>query len=257
MIRSYTIDKKNTYVIGMELGISSVTVRSYLKRAGITISNQKYKFNENYFREIDTSNKAYFLGFIYADGCVFPPKNSCAIKLKREDDYILEQFKKELGSSKPLNYTESKLIVGTNYIGKAQSKIEINSKIMIEDLQRLGVTQNKSLTLKFPNDIIFMRDFIRGYFDGDGCIYFSQKRIMLNFIGSEYFCKGLCNFLQNNLNINVITKQDKRGKSWYIFIFRIKDVLKFCNYIYYDPTCIKLNRKFKKFEDYVINKRLL
>lgn len=257
MIRLYTIDRKNTRVIGKELGVSDVTVQSYLKKVGITLSPQKYKFNENYFNEIDTPNKAYFLGFIYADGCVFPPKNSCAIKLTREDDYILEQFKQELGSTKPLTYTKSKPIVGTQYVGKAQSKIEINSKTMVADLQRLGVTQNKSLMLKFPEKMMFMKDFIRGYFDGDGCIYNSQGRIMLNFVGSENFCKGLCEFLRASLDINVVAKQEKRGNSWYVYVLRIGDVLKFCNYIYQDRNCIKLNRKFEKFENYLKEKKLL
>lgn len=251
MIRLYTINKRNTYDIGNELNLSAVTVQSYLKKAGIQLSHQKYKFNEHYFNKIDTPNKAYFLGLIYADGCVFPKKNSCAIKLTKEDDYVLEEFKKDIDSQKPLHYTKSKPIVGTKYIGKAQSKLELNSKILIEDLSSLGVVQNKSLILKFPKNIPFIKDFIRGYFDGDGCIYNSQNRIMLNFVGSENFCKGLCDFLQSELNIPTTAKQDKRGNSWYIYILRIKDVIKFCEYIYSDKDCIKLNRKYEKFIKYL------
>jgi len=251
MIHAYVVEKKNTYQIAEELGISNPTVGSHLRKNGIVLSAQKYKFNEHYFKEINTPNKAYFLGLIYADGCVFPKKNSCAIKLTKEDDYILEEFKKDIDSQKPLNYTKSKLITGTNYIGKAQSKIELNSKILIDDLQKLGVIQNKSLVLKFPSEMPYIRDFIRGYFDGDGCIYNSQKRIMLNFVGSENFCKGLCDFLKSQLDIDVFTKQDKRGNSWYIYIHRINDVLKFCRYIYEDNNCIKLNRKYEKYKAYL------
>lgn len=251
MIHAYVVDKKNTRKIANELGISNPTVGSYLRKNGIILSNQKYKFNENYFKKIDTPNKAYFLGLIYADGCVFPKKNSCSIKLTKEDNYILEEFKKDIDSQKPLSHTKSKLIKGTNYIGKAQSKIELNSKTLIDDLEKLGVIQNKSLVLKFPSEMPYMKDFIRGYFDGDGCIYNSQKRIMLNFVGSEDFCKGFCNFLKSELDINVIAKQDKRGNSWYIYIHKIEDVLKFCKYIYEDENCIKLNRKYEKYKTYL------
>ena len=251
MIRLYTIEKRSTSDIGKELNLSGVTVQFYLKKAGIQLSHQKYKFNEHYFNKIDTPNKAYFLGLIYADGCVYPKKNSCAIKLTKEDDYILEEFKKDIDSQKPLQYTKSKPIVGTKYIGKAQSKLELNSKILIDDLISLGVVQNKSLILKFPQNIPFIKDFIRGYFDGDGCIYNSQNRIMLNFVGSEDFCKGLCNFLESELDIKVTPKQDKRGNSWYIYVVRIKDVIKFCEYIYSDKDCIKLNRKYEKFTKYM------
>ena len=252
IVNNYVSNRKSTYDIANDLGISRVTVGNYLRENNIKISHQKYKFDEEYFKEIDTSNKAYFLGLIYADGCVYPLKNSLYIKLTKEDEYILEEFKKDIKSTKPLYQRKSELIKGTSYIGKAQSKIELNSKILIEDLKTLGVVQNKSLILTFPNYIPnkFMHDFIRGYFDGDGCIYNSQGRIMLNFTGSEYFCKGLCSWLENNLNIKTKCKQDKRGKSWYLYIFRITDVLKFCNYIYQNEQELKLFRKFKKFKDY-------
>jgi hypothetical protein len=251
MIQAYVVDKKTTRQIAKELGISSTTVGHYLRKNGTVLSPQKYKFNEHYFKEINTPNKAYFLGLIYADGCVFPKKNSCSIKLTKEDDYLLEEFKKDIDSQKPLSYQKSKVITGTNYVGKAQSKIELNSKILISDLEKLGVVQNKSLILKFPSNILHMKDFLRGYFDGDGCIYNSQKRIMLNFVGSEYFCKGLCDFLKDELEINVTAKKDNRGSSWYTYVLKINDVLKFCFYIYGDGNCIKLNRKYEKYQSYL------
>lgn len=52
---------------------------------------------------------------------------------------------------------------------------------MCEDLSRLGAITNKSLNLKFPDKIIpekFMRDFIRGYFDGDGCVWNGKRKKM-------------------------------------------------------------------------------
>lgn len=258
IISNYISNRKSTYAIATELGISNVTVGKYLRENNIEVSHQKYKFDENYFKEINTSNKSYFLGLLYADGCVYPLKNSCAISLKKEDEYILEEFKKEVKSNKPLYQTKSKIIKGTSYMGKIHSKIELNSKTLIKDLINLGVIQNKSLILTFPNHIPneFMHDFIRGYFDGDGCIYNSQGRIMLNFVGSEDFCKGFCLWLENNLNIKVKCKQDKRGKSWYLYILRIADVLKFCNYIYQDEKKLKLIRKFKKFKDYESKKSI-
>ncbi len=256
---SYVSNRKSTYTIADELGIASTTVGKYLKENNIRRTHQKYKFDENYFGKINTSNKAYFLGLIYADGCIYPLRNSLAIKLTREDNYILEEFKKDVKSNKPLYQRRSELIKGTSYVGKAQSKIELNSRTLIEDLEKLGVVQNKSLILTFPNHLpnAFMHDFLRGYFDGDGCIYNSQGRIMLNFTGSENFCKGLCSWLETNLDITVKCKQDKRGKSWYLYILRIADVLKFCNYIYQDKQALKLNRKYKKFEEYLKTKNII
>lgn len=253
IIRSYVIDKKNTYQISNYLGISREIVSKYLKLNNIEISNQKYKFDEHYFKNIDTANKAYFLGLLYADGCIFLNKNSCAVSLKKEDDYILEKLKNELKSNKPLYVKKETLIKNTNYLSGIHSKLELNSKILTNDLQSLGMTPNKSLTLKFPSFIEnkYMKDFIRGYFDGDGCIYNSQNRIMLNFVGSEFFCKELCFWLENNLQIKVIAKKEKRGNSWYFFILKIKEVIKFCEFIYEDKNCLKLNRKYLKYINYI------
>jgi hypothetical protein len=73
---------------------------------------------------------------------------------------------------------------------------------------------------------------------------------MINIVGSENFCKGLCLWLEQELNIKTTAKQDKRGKSWYLYIMKIKDVLNFCNYIYQDGSCLKLIRKYSKFKEY-------
>ena len=111
IVNNYVSNRKSTYDIANDLGISRVTVGKYLRENNIKISHQKYKFDEEYFKEIDTSNKAYFLGLIYADGSVF--NNNCKIKLVETDGYILESFKKEVESTKPLNYRKAEIITGT------------------------------------------------------------------------------------------------------------------------------------------------
>lgn len=54
---------------------------------------------------------------------------------------------------------------------------------MCKDISTLGAIKNKSLTLTFPSDDIvpkkFKRDFIRGYFDGDGCIWNGKRKKMV------------------------------------------------------------------------------
>lgn len=249
--------KKNIYDIAKDLHLSTTTVALYLKKQGIKLSPQKYKFNENYFNDIDTPNKAYFLGLLYADGCITNNKNSCYIKLKESDRYIIEKFKEEIDSQKPLYYRKSEIVKGTDYVGKAQYKLELNSQLLIKDLYKWGVTQNKSLSIQFPTNISYMRDFIRGFFDGDGCIYNSQNRIMLNFVSNEFFLQGFNKFLQEELDIFTKCKKDNRSNSWYMFIAKIKDVLKFCEYIYQDENCIKLERKYKKYKDYLKEKGII
>jgi hypothetical protein len=51
----------------------------------------KFNFNEDYFESIDTEDKAYFLGFIVADGSVSDDTNT--IKIIQKETDILYEFK--------------------------------------------------------------------------------------------------------------------------------------------------------------------
>jgi hypothetical protein len=254
MIYSYVTVRKNTKEIAKELHISAVTVGFYLKSNNVEITRFRYKFNDRYFENINTPNKAYFLGLLYADGSINTKKNSCKITLTEKDSYILESLRKEVETKKPLAYGKSKPIKNTKYIGKAYYSLELNSEKLINDLEGKGITANKSQILKFPTEeqvpLDKLSHFIRGYIDGDECIYASQNRIMINIVSSEWFLKDLSIFLSKELNINANHKKDKRSNSWYMFITRISEVLRFCEYIYSDDNCIKLLRKYEKFKNF-------
>ena len=138
---------------------------------------RKYDYNENYFERIDTPEKAYCLGFWYADGCVETSPNHVIsvtqIDLQRD---ILAKIAHEFDSNKPIY--ERKYEKGrTFYV------LQFNGEKLTSDLIKLGCTANKSLTLQFPTDEIvpykFMSHFIRGYFDGDGCIWNGKRKKML------------------------------------------------------------------------------
>lgn len=148
----------------------------------------KYHVNENYFELIDNEWKAYWLGFLYADGCVISKvengkyKNVVSIALKHDDIGHLQKF---------LDSIQSDTIIKTyktNYKDCYASKVSVCNKKICDDLIANGCTPNKSFTLKFPelrNDLI--RHFIRGYFDGDGCISINpdNKSVRVNFVGTE------------------------------------------------------------------------
>jgi len=56
----------------------------------VSQAQRKYSLNENYFDEIDTSNKAYILGFLYADGYNNRINNTVVLSLFKQDREILE-----------------------------------------------------------------------------------------------------------------------------------------------------------------------
>ena len=68
---------------------------------------QKYKFQENFFEIIDTQEKAYWLGFLFADGNVYKKRNSYYIKLSVCDKEVVERFKQDISAEYPITVTYS------------------------------------------------------------------------------------------------------------------------------------------------------
>lgn len=167
-----------------------------------TIEKRKYIFNLNYFEKIDTEDKAYFLGFLYADGCV--SKDAVKLELKSYDKHILESFREKIGAkNKELKYRKS----SDTYV------IYFNSKKMIDDLKKLGCTPRKTSTLTFPTheqvSDCLIHHFMRGYFDGDGCIYESSKKSGTNTFSVVGNINFVCDY-KNTLFKKIGKKNDVR-----------------------------------------------
>ena len=138
---------------------------------------KKHYIDENFFENIDSEAKAYILGFIYSDGCIYVhPSAYCLTftQLKIDEDIILF-IKNEMKSDYPLCESRQKKN------DKIKIKFYAYSKKIFDDLIKLGVTPRKSLTLRFPSFLseTLMPHFIRGYFDGDGCIWNGKRKKMI------------------------------------------------------------------------------
>lgn len=141
-----------------------------LKAKGIEIINHQNetKFNEHIFDVIDTEEKAYWLGFIFADGYISSRDNGFELSLKGSDIEHLHKFNKFMEHNKD-----------NVKLGEVKNKDKtflrcrwgIVNKHLWNTLNNLGCTPRKSLTLQFPNISEELEiPFIRGYFDGDGCL---------------------------------------------------------------------------------------
>jgi hypothetical protein len=220
-----------------------------LKKAKIKIRpNRKYFFDENMFADINCEWKAYFLGLLYADGCV--RKLNIVITLTEKDSYLLDFFNKiifnnqyKLICGKSYIYKDKKR--NKTYIGKPKKTLIINSVKTVKDIINKGCIMKKSLTLNFPDYNIIPKElfhhFIRGYFDGDGHI--AQNVFML--ISSNNFCNGFKNWLQKEFNISSYLRS--AGKVSRIFLHKKKYINFIYNFMYKDAT-IYLKRKKEKFE---------
>lgn len=205
-------------------------------------------FNDDYFEKIDTEDKAYFLGLLFADGNVYLKRHRVQITLANEDAYILKKF------ADCINYS------GKVYIDREKySKLILPSKKMCEDLISLGCTANKSLTLKFPDKVPekLMNHFIRGYFDGDGHISKHKTLIKpyyyINITSTEDFIITLKDiFNKNNIDVGKSYKRYKNKEvSAHTVYVKNKSAKEFVDYIYRDAT-IFLNRKHNVYEYIVL-----
>ena len=115
---------------------------------------------------------AYLLGFTFADGYVTLNKNfGLYLGFVSTDLQIIEEIRKVLSSDHKIGKR-----VSMKREWKDQYRLQIGSRILCKSLESYGIFQNKSLTMRLRKDIpeIFLGDFLRGYFDGDGCIYFKK-----------------------------------------------------------------------------------
>lgn len=181
--------------------------KNNIKLRTLSESLRQYSLDETYFDNIDTQNKAYILGFLYADGNVGKNKYNIQLSLQEEDKHILEKIKQEIKSDIPLYY---KCNTGKQNHKNVYSLI-INNKHMHQSLINVGVVPQKTFLIKFPNFLNqnLISHFIRGYFDGDGCFGFYKRKDRKNsyhtvftLIGTNDFCQIVKQIIEEKLNVH-------------------------------------------------------
>lgn len=141
---------------------------------GLRTTNRKFNLNEDYFRTW-SSRMAYILGFTTADGSVSysPGDRRLSYGVNSKDRSILEFISSEISNS------EYPIVDTTEYRNGSEllsSRMRINSRKLVESLIELGITPRKTgkeVLPKIPYE--FKKDYLRGLFDGDGCIYICNK----------------------------------------------------------------------------------
>lgn len=268
IIQSY-LNGLSSVKIGKKYNVNHKIILKVLHKNGIEVCQKKmvrkYNVNEDYFDMIDTPNKAYILGFLYADGHNEISKSTLTMSLQEEDKKILEDIRKELESEKPLDYLDYSNKNNFGYSYKNQYRLNVFSKHICESLEKIGMVSSKSLVLQFPKiSKELYSHFIRGYYDGDGSIYQQIKNennhaVTITITSTESFCESLVNICKEELNIepkiydaschNGITK---------VFTISGRNICKiFLKWIYEDAD-LYLERKYKRYLDYYnINNSLI
>lgn len=196
-------------------------------------NSRKYNINQDYFKTW-SSNMAYILGLWYADGCIYGGK-MFDITLHKKDKYLLKQVAKELGYEGSLY----------DSVDKQATRINFSCKVIYDDIVNLGGTE-RSLTVEFPEiPKEYLPDFIRGYFDGDGCVMnLKNNRLNSAFTcGNKRFLESLLNILKENAGIEGGSFDDSCSS----LKFGKRDTIRLGNYIYKNNPELFLHRKKQKF----------
>ena len=246
-LKLYEVYRIPNYKIAMLSGISEASSKKWLTSYGFKNRGHYTGKNSenNYFEEIDSFDKAYFLGFIFADGCVQDfstdtnNRKSLSLVITEGDGYLLQKF---------LDYSKTQATIVTSHKedSKPRKQIEIWSCKIYDDLFKLGVIPRKSkkeTTLQIPNireDLI--SHFIRGYFDGDG-IGFSDGK--LGFCGNlqilTYIKENISKFVQINGNPSITYNEVNHI---YYLVYGKKDAQLIANFLYKDKNDLYLTRKY-------------
>jgi len=233
--------------------ISRSILTNRFKKLGVEIVNRQneVKFDESVFDLIDSEEKAYWLGFIYADGYIDANKFIFEISLKSSDKEHLEKFNKFMKHKDKNHVKISNSKCGDKCFERC--RWYVSNKHLWNILNSYGCTPNKSLTLEFPNFLIFkydhlIRHFIRGYFDGDGSF---SRYLLKTCVNPHIQIIGTHEFLTKILEYSQLSGRfgkDKRWKNNTEYIeFDKENGIKFINYIY-DNCNIYLDRKYKLYQ---------
>ena len=243
--------------------ISDVAINALLRRNGYDAKSaselkRKYPIQEDFFDKIDTEEKAYVLGLLYADGWNQTERNVVGIGLKESDKEILDKITALIQPTKPLQYVSTSNQRQKTGFENSQNqyRLIIANKHISQRLVELGCGKAKTHNLTFPTKeqvpSCLIRHFVRGYFDGDGSVS-DGRTPQVDIIGTTDFLLPLQDILFKELSFNkTVLNQRHKNVDNNIRSLQIggnKQCIKFRDWLYEDAT-IFLKRKKEIFDSY-------
>ena len=245
-LKNKLLERKSKKQIAKELFVSEPTLRKYIRTFKLecyySFSNSKKQQLANksvdidFFKSIDTEEKAYIFGLILSDGFI---SNTClGFTLQEKDKDVLQKIKITMNSKHKISYK-------TYTDRQNQNSLLISSKEIVDDLKTLGVKNNKSFDAHIPFSKIpseLLRHVVRGIFDGDGS--FSQNRPCIA-TSSLALKDCIIEWSENNYNYTPsITVQNNN----YRIYFRKPGFKVICDM--YENSNIYMDRKYNTFLSY-------
>jgi hypothetical protein len=233
------------------------TISTLLRKNGIKtkrgrLNNSRLSLDVDYFKIINTTDKAYWLGFICADGTI--KKSNDKVTLASKDFEVIQNFRTAINSGHTIGKNTS-IDKRTQKIYESWS-IQIGNALFVANLINLGVTSKKSDVLNFPNiEEKYYPYFIAGLFDGDGSIFLRGKNkdnLGVNLISTKEVLVFIKKYMLENFKVKGIKDWQvsvNKDNVWKLYFY--KDAQKFLDFIYQDSQFpYYLKRKYDKYVKY-------
>ena len=251
VIYNYTVLNMGQKRAGKEFKMNDRMVRRLLEENNIPIKSiqetniSRYKINEKFF-DIENSDMAYLLGLISSDGCIASNENCIYIELQEADGELLEEINRRLENERPIKYYQTSS-------GYKNAKLYFFSKHIKDRLKYYNIVPNKTYSADFNFPALLNKkywiDYIRGYFDGDGCVKRTSHSITFQIDGLkkeifEVIQSYLLEFgIETTLTYNI---KNSGLKLWRLYCYG-DNAQKIFQLMYYDKNQLRLNRKYEKY----------
>ena len=272
-IRSLYESGVGAYRIAKKVGYSKCSVLRFLVKEGIVrkgATYRKHKFkDEHYFDQIDSDEKAYFLGLLWADGCNYRRSEhrkqayQVSLCLTEEDGYMVRDLAKRIFETDDVvilrDRQNDKDRVGSFKNRKNQISLRFPSKHISDTLLNYGMVPRKSSIAAMPINVEWtegkFRSFLRGLFDGDGSIYYNShsKHYGVSLIGAPEQISQIKEMIEQFIDMTFFLENVGKKYSVPMSVIKIHGNIEtrtFCDWLYKGST-IHLNRKYQKYLDLI------
>ena len=236
--------------IANKYGCSVQTVSNHLTKEielrSYSETSRLYELNELYFSNINTKEKAYWLGYLFANGSTIESLQSNSIQLTASEKQKerVETFLKALSTERPI----------LQHKGENVYSVRISNQQLFSDVRNYGLVNNKTHGLNFPKNINgnFIKSFILGYFDGKGFI--ESRRPQMAITGSPSFLTQLLMIIEKELHLKWNIKESQPNH-YKVIAYSKKDIITFLDWLYeeeveYDKQTYELYQAHKESPTY-------
>ena len=242
-----------TEALARAFTVSAWAIRSAMDREGVprrTLSeaHRRYRCDDHFFDVIDTEAKAYWLGFLAADGCVFTDSHGrlvVRVELARRDAEHLQRLCGALRAEQPVHRSR----------GGRAALLHLSSERLAQALVSHGIVPRKSLVLRWPSTVPepLLPHYLRGHADGDGHFGGAGRkhgRIRFAMAGSWPFLAGLGRYLHQTLGLLPSHTQDRGqyGTAHYGGRLRVAAIW----HLLYDHATVWLPRKREAVSGWIV-----